>query len=66
MNEALKEAAEQLDTVLDNIKADLPKIQENRSAARRVRSGLTDVKKIGKELRRLSLEHDKAMKAAAA
>jgi hypothetical protein len=65
MNVELKEAADALDAVLDNIKADLPKIQDNRSAARRVRSGLTDVKKIGKELRRLSLEHDKATKAAA-
>jgi hypothetical protein len=64
MNVELQEAAEALDAVLKSIREDLPKILDNRSAARRVRSGLTDIKKIGKVLRRLSLEHDKAAKAA--
>lgn len=64
MNEVLKKASDDLQAVMDKIIVDMPKIQDNRSAARRVRSGLTDFKKAAKELRRLSLEHDKATKQA--
>ena len=60
----LQEAIEAMQDILPIFEKDLPRMKDSFSAARRVRSAITKVKKVGKDLRRLSLEHDKAIKEA--
>lgn len=55
----LNQLGDELTSILNAMLEDLPQIAENKAAARRVRSGLTKIKKTGKELRRVSLEFDK-------
>lgn len=57
----LEEKVNEMQDILESMLLDMEVMVGNKSAARRVRSSLTKIKKTGKDLRRLSLEYDKTL-----